>query len=332
MSHRTILPDGDMLRAIGRFLQFRLLGRRVPLAAYWKITWRCNSSCLYCGVRSHPHDELSTAALVELMTQAKETGLYRVNLSGGEPLLREDLGTLIRHLKGLGVSVGVDTNGRLVEDRLDELREADTVAISVDGDEGIHDAQRGVGSFTKAMSAANLLRGAGVPITFNCVITRDNFDALEGVLEAARSHDATVLFQPATPWKHDSDIPNPLTPSRDQVRHARDVISSKGPYQTRVGNPGVFLRGLGRHPHQRHLPCPGGRIACVVNPDGMVGCCDFGVPEDPWRDATKLGFGAAFRALPQPPPCSQCSCANVVTVQHAMRLHPGAIWNLIRSV
>ena len=65
MSHRTILPDGDMLRAIGRFLQFRLLGRRVPLAAYWKITWRCNSSCLYCGVRSHPHDELSTAALVE---------------------------------------------------------------------------------------------------------------------------------------------------------------------------------------------------------------------------------------------------------------------------
>ena len=328
----TVIPNRDMVRAMGRFLQNRVLGRRVPLAVYWKVTWRCNSACLYCGVREHPDVELGTEALQNLMTQAKWAGTYRINLSGGEPLVRDDFGVLVRHLKGLGVSVGVDTNGRLVPDRLEDLRIVDGVAISLDGAKATHDAQRGAGSYDKAVSAADLLASAGVPITYNCVITGNNFDQLQSVLNIAAAHDAATLFQPATPWRHDSELPNPLAPSREQLRLAIDFLSSRRRHERKIGNPRIYFRTLRDYPNQRRLPCPGGRIACVVNPDGMVGNCDFGVPEDQWRDATTLGFEAAFNTLTQPAPCDQCSCANVVTVQHAMRLHPEAIWNLLRTV
>ncbi len=319
----------DKLRAVLRFASFRLVGRRVPLAVYWKITWRCNLSCEYCGISTRLDRELLTEPLVKLLSEAASAGVHRVTLSGGEPLLRQDLGALIRTLAARGVSTGIDTNGALVPDRLAELDGISDATVSLDGDQEVHDEQRGDGSHAAAITGADALRRSRIPVVLAGVITNRNHARIGAVLDAAADLDARAIFQPATAWLHDTDLPNPLTPERDQLVDAFARLRSHR-HADRVANNPAYMDSFDDWPRMPRLPCPGGRIAAVVNPDGNVGNCDFDVPPDPWRDGLELGFAGAFASLPAPPPCDQCSCATTASVQRAMRLEPGAILDLLR--
>jgi MoaA/NifB/PqqE/SkfB family radical SAM enzyme len=318
------------LTAMGRFARSRFSPRgRTPLAVYWKVTWRCNLSCDYCGVSRRRGSELPTAALVTLLEEAAAAGVYRVTFSGGEPLLRKDLPLLIRTLTARGVSVGLDTNGALVPARVDALRGISDATVSLDGAPEVHDAQRGAGSHGAAMEGIRALRAAGIPVVLAGVITTHNHARVDGLLDLAAALDLRAIVQPATPWLHDTDQPNPLAPDRRQVAEA--VARLRGHrHADRLANTRAYLDSFDRWPRMPVLPCPGGRIAAVVNPDGQVGCCDFGVPRDPWRDGVALGFQGAFDALPAPPPCDRCSCATTASVQRALRLEPRAILDLVR--
>ena len=319
----------DKLRAMIRFASFGLMGKPTPLAVYWKITWRCNLSCDYCGISTRRGPELPTEALTRLLSEAAEAGVHRVTLSGGEPLLRRDLGVLIRTLVDRNVSVGLDTNGGLVPDRMSELRGISDATVSLDGDQEVHDAQRGAGSYAAALAGVESLHSSGIPVILAGVITNQNHHSIGAVLDAAAELGVRALFQPATPWRHDSDIPNPIAPSRDQLIDAFGRLRGHR-HADRLVNTAPYMDSFGAWPRMPLLPCPGGRIAAVVNPDGLVGNCDFNVPPDPWRDGVKLGFLGAFSSLPAPPPCDRCSCATTASVQRAMRLDPGAILDLLR--
>ncbi|MFH1530477.1 MAG: radical SAM protein [Pseudomonadota bacterium] len=317
------------LVSISRFAAFRLTGRRVPLAVYWKITWRCNLSCDYCGVSTRRGPELPTPTLVRLLEEAAAAGVYRVTLSGGEPLMQRDLGTLIRTLTARGVSVGLDSNGALVPQRMDALRGISDATISLDGGPRVHDAQRGDGSHAAAVAGVEALRRAGVPVVLASVITARNHADVDAVLDAAADLGAVALFQPATPWRHDSTLPNPLSPERDQLLEAFARLR-RHRHAGRLANTRAYMDSFQAWPRMPRLPCPGGRVAAVVNPDGRVGCCDFDVPPDPWRDGVEFGFAEAFAALPAPPPCDRCSCATTASVQRALTLEPGALLDLLR--
>ncbi len=316
-------------RAIGRFASSRMTGARAPLAVYWKVTWRCNLDCEYCGVSQRRSPELPTDSLLRLIEDAIDAGVYRVTLSGGEPLMRKDLGILIRTLADRGVSVGLDTNGALVPARVEELIGIGDATVSLDGDPATHDAQRGEGSHAAAIAGVEALRRKDIPVTLAGVITSRNHDRIAAILDAAAAQDVTALVQPATPWLHDTDRPNPIAPTRDQI-HASFQRLRAHRHGDRLTNTGAYLDSFDDWPRMPTLPCPGGRIAAVVNPDGQVGCCDFGVPDDPWRDGAALGFRGAFKALPTPPPCDRCSCATTASVQRAMLLRPGALVDLVR--
>ena len=318
-----------ILRAMGRFAVFRLTGRRVPLALYWKVTRRCNLHCAYCGVSTRGGPELPTETLITLLGEAAAAGAYRVTLSGGEPLVRSDIGALIRSLTSRGVSVGLDTNGILVPERLDDLRSITDATVSLDGDPEHHDALRGRGSHRAAVAGVECLRRAGIPVTLAGVITSGSHGGIVGILDAAEALDARVLVQPATPWLHDTTLPNPLVPDRAGILDAFARLLEH-PAAHRLANTRAYLASFGDWPRMPRLPCPGGRIAAVVDPAGRVGSCDFGVPSDPWRDGVELGFAGAFGALPAPPDCVHCSCATTASVQRALRLEPRAILDLLR--
>lgn len=317
------------LTAAARFATARLTGTRSPLAVYWKITWRCNLRCAYCGVSARRGAELATEPLVKMLRDAADIGMVRVNLSGGEPLLRRDLGVLIRALSDWGVSVGLDTNGALVPDRLGDLKGIASATISLDGDAEIHDRQRGAGAHAAALAGAEALARIGVPIILAGVITIPNHERISAILDAAADLNAQALVQPATPWLHDTTTPNPISPDRAQVLDAISRLRGH-PHAGRLANTRTYLDSLAGWPRMPRLPCPGGRVAAVVNPDGQVGCCDFGVPPDPWRDGAEMGFAAAFRALPAPPPCDRCYCATTASVQRALRFEPQALLDLLR--
>lgn len=105
------------------------------------VTDRCNLKCIYCmpagGVPCIGAEEaLTTAEIIRVVRIARRSGLRKVRITGGEPLVRKDLIPLIRALKqDIGIrDLSLTTNGLLLAERADRLKEAglDRVNVSLD--------------------------------------------------------------------------------------------------------------------------------------------------------------------------------------------------------
>lgn len=116
----------------------------------WELTLACCFGCRYCGSAGGRAraDELSTAECLDTADQLAELGCRRVSLIGGEVFLRRDWAQIAGRLTGRGAAVAVITNGYLMSPEvLAQLREAgvESVAVSIDGPEDVHDAGRQAG-------------------------------------------------------------------------------------------------------------------------------------------------------------------------------------------
>jgi organic radical activating enzyme len=87
---------------------------RKPLTCIWEITRACNLRCVHCENRCGPADErkLSFEALLQNADALASLGCRTVDITGGEPLLREHWDRLCRHLHELGINVALITNGQ----------------------------------------------------------------------------------------------------------------------------------------------------------------------------------------------------------------------------
>ena len=145
----------------------------------WEITLACPFRCAYCGSaggRARP-DELTTAECLDAARQLAELGCRRVSLIGGEVFLRPDWETIVRALTGRGIRVCVITNGFTMTDaRVAALRAAsvESVAVSIDGPERVHDAFRQAGSYRRAIAALEALIAGGVPVSVISALRADN--------------------------------------------------------------------------------------------------------------------------------------------------------------
>lgn len=136
----------------------------------WELTLACCFSCRYCGSRAGRarENELSTAECLDVAAQLADLGCQRVSLIGGEVFMRRDWAQIASALTSRGVRVPIITNGFLfTPDLIDTMRRAgiESVAISLDGVEAIHDAFRQQGSFRRADLAIDTLTRAGIPVS-----------------------------------------------------------------------------------------------------------------------------------------------------------------------
>jgi len=139
-----------MLR-ISEYLRKALSGesyRVFPgVIAIWNLTNRCNLYCKHCYsmANSDPSEELSLREIADLAEQLAEEDVRFVILSGGEPLLREDIYEIADLLRSLGMKTYLSTNGLLITPQnVGRIRKSfDYVGISIDGTPEIHDSFRG---------------------------------------------------------------------------------------------------------------------------------------------------------------------------------------------
>jgi radical SAM protein with 4Fe4S-binding SPASM domain len=154
-----------------------------PVTAVWEITMGCNMRCGHCGSSCEERlpDELSTDDVLSLADEIAELGLRWVTISGGEPLLREDLPLLVQKLVSRGVAVNIITNGWLIDEKIaHELKNAgiSTVAISIDGTEEIHDSIRKQGSFARIRDAIFHLKNENVSVGAVTTVSNKNINIL----------------------------------------------------------------------------------------------------------------------------------------------------------
>ena len=132
-------------------MRYQLDHKPVPVAVAWLVTGRCTSDCAYCrwkDLRSCP--ELDTEAALDMIAQMREARVRLVSFTGGEPLLREDIGRLVEAVKRGGMACKLNSNGALVPARIDALRQLDLLQISLDGPPALQDRLRGAGSAERA--------------------------------------------------------------------------------------------------------------------------------------------------------------------------------------
>lgn len=180
--------------------QFALLGAAredraygLPLAVLAELTHRCPLQCPYC---SNPIElerasrEMTTAEWCRAMDQMADLGVLQIHFSGGEPCIRKDLEELIAHATEVGLYPNLITSGvMMTRERMMALADAGLAHVQV----SIQGARQGtadrIGNFRdalpKKLDTARWVREAGLALTINAVMHRQNLDELPEILDLA---------------------------------------------------------------------------------------------------------------------------------------------------
>jgi radical SAM protein with 4Fe4S-binding SPASM domain len=166
-----------------------------PRIISWNITLTCPLKCAHCYVDAGETEAagvLSTQEACTVIDQITRTGTPTVVLSGGEPLLREDIGAIARYGTEQGLRMVMGTSGYLLgRDTAIKLREAGirAVAVSIDSaDPAAHDAFRGMtGVWERAVQAIRNCRDEGIAVQINMSVMRPSASDVAGVIQLGSS-------------------------------------------------------------------------------------------------------------------------------------------------
>jgi AdoMet-dependent heme synthase len=260
----------------------------LPLVISWNMTLRCNLKCAHCYINAEgpktTTEELSTDAAKMLIHQITEVSKPLLILSGGEPLLREDIYEIIKYGADRGLRMGMGSNGMLIDDEVaKKLKEAGmwTVAISLDSNiPEHHDKFRGVeGCWQHAVDAIKALKKAGIQVQVNCTVTQQNYDEVDDVMALAENlgvENFHLFFlvptgrgtdiEDITPQMYEDMITNTLAKT---TKYKLNVKPSCAPQFMRVAKEqGVDMSRWVRG-------CMAGLYYCRIYPSGEVTPCPY---------------------------------------------------------
>jgi MoaA/NifB/PqqE/SkfB family radical SAM enzyme len=308
-----------------RVLSACLLDRPQPLFVGSAVTNRCNYRCHYCRLREDER-ELGTEEALRLIDEMAEAGTMQLGFTGGEPLLRDDMGKLVGHAVACGLTVRMNSNGALVQERVEVLEGISHLSISLEGPPDVHDAIRGPGAFDRAVAALRTARRLGVGTHLSATINAANVDRLAEVLGLAADLSVRVTFQPAVDSRLGSDEQNRMRSDPGAYRLALEgLMRDKRRFRpSTIANSVSGLRHLARWPQDSTMRCAGGIVGCRLEPGGDVYHCGRVCIDRPDKNAVQAGFQAAFRSL-GPTACTQCWCARRVELNLLCRLR----WDVV---
>jgi len=259
--------------------------RLTPLDVVLAVTYRCNARCAMCGIwKTESGPDLPPEVYAGLPDSLRD-----VNLTGGEPFLRDDLAAVHAAVKQAcpRASTVISSNGLLTEKAVATVREmAQTepdvgVAISIDGPAEVHDRQRGMpGCFDKALASVKALQDAGydnLRIAFTA--TPENAQYLSEVYDMARELGVqfTCAVEHASQHYFHSEGRSPTFPVAELRGEFEEVMKR----ELRSMSPkrwarAYFMKGLydfacGRG---RPLPCRAGSDFFFMDPRGDIYTCN----------------------------------------------------------
>jgi AdoMet-dependent heme synthase len=163
-----------------------------PRLVAWEVTRRCNLNCVHCRAAAErgPYPgELEMPKSLEILEQIARLGESVVILTGGEPLLREDIFDLARYGTEQGLRMVMATNGTLLTPEMaGKIRSSgiQRVSISLDGANAEeHDRFRQVrGAYEASLQGIRILKEAGVEFQVNTTITKHNYRRCREILDS----------------------------------------------------------------------------------------------------------------------------------------------------
>jgi len=174
----------------------------------WNVTRQCNLACTHCYLPAIARRERSEpASPSELTTQEALTIIDQIGLinpevmlilSGGEPLLRDDIFELSAYAAGKGMMVVLGSNGVLIDKpvaRSMKQSGVSGISISLDSiDPELHDTVRSCpGAWKRTVAAIRHCVNEGLSVQINTVVTSKNYDKIPEMIDYSKSLGATVF-------------------------------------------------------------------------------------------------------------------------------------------
>jgi pyrroloquinoline quinone biosynthesis protein E len=295
-----------------------------------EVTYRCPLACPYCSnpidLRAHSN-ELDTATWCRVLEEAETLGVVQVHFTGGEPLARKDLETIVARARALGLYSNLVTSGvPLTRERLAALAEAgiDHVQVSLQStDEKRADEIAGYAAHAQKREVLRWVKELDLPLTINTVLHRRNLDEIDALVRLAEEASADRLELANTQyvsWALKNR--DALLPSREALERAAEVAAKhktrlKGRIDVLFVKPDYF----GTTPKA----CMDGwaRRFVHITPDGMVLPCHaaMSIPGLAFERVTERPLAEIWATAPglqrfrgddwMPEPCKSCDRRSV---------------------
>ena len=174
---------------------------RPPIAMLAELTHRCPLQCPYC---SNPLDlqrrseELTAEEWCDVIRQAAALGVMQIHLSGGEPTARPDLAEIVAAAQAAGLYSNLITSGVMLDEaKLATLKASGLDHVQISFQDSRAAGSNLIGNFKggheKKLAASKLVRDAGLPLTVNVVVHRQNLDRIDEIVDLALALDAHRL-------------------------------------------------------------------------------------------------------------------------------------------
>ena len=253
-----------------------------PLWLLAELTYRCPLHCVFCFnpldfAQQEQSQELSTEDWVRVLRQGRELGAVQLGLSGGEPLVRDDLEDIVAEAHRLGYYSNLLTSGvGLNASRAAALKAAglDHVQLSFqDSTREMNDFLSHTKTFDLKSRVARLIKDQGWPMVMNVVIHRMNIDHIDRIIGMAADLGAEYLELANTQYYSWAFLNRDhLLPTREQLLRAEEVTDA---WRARMGERmRIFFVAPDYH-EGRVKKCVNGwgSTLLTVSPDGTALPC-----------------------------------------------------------
>ncbi len=251
-----------------------------PLWLLFELTYKCPLHCVFCY---NPTDftrtgtELTTEDWIRVLREARALGSVQLGLSGGEPLVRDDLELIVAEAHTLGFYTNLITSGvGLTEARLQALKRVglDHIQLSFqDSTREMNDFLSSTRTFELKSKVAKLIKQYDYPMVLNVVLHRLNIDHVDEILHMAEQMGADYVELANTQYygwaARNRDR---LLPSREQLQHAEEATER---FRDKVGQRIRVFFVVPDYFERRPKPCMNGlgSIFLTITPDGTALPC-----------------------------------------------------------
>lgn len=251
-----------------------------PLWLLAELTYACPLQCAYC---SNPVDyaghgkTMDTETWLRVLRDARQMGALQLGLSGGEPLVRQDLEVLVTEATKLGYYSNLITSGIGMDAaRARALKAAglDHIQVSFQSSEANqNDEIAGMRAYAHKVDMARAVKAAGFPMVLCFVLHRDNLHRLREMLDLAIELEADYVELATTQYYGWALLNRDrLLPTLEQVREAETVANE---YQARLKGKMDIYFVVPDYYEKRPKPCMNGwgSVFLLVTPDGTALPC-----------------------------------------------------------
>ena len=205
-----------------------------PFYASYKVTHKCSLRCSFCNVWMEDTSDLSKKDVFKVIDNIADSSITVLSIEGGDPLIRKDIGEILKYAHSKPLVLFLTTNGHLLNKRpMKEYgRYLDYLHISID------EGHENLGFFDRLEE----FQSYGPEICVQIVVTRDTLKDMEEKVKRVYEAGARTVIMPAC------HLPGTEDYYPDPGEFRREILRLKKKYRNTITTPNGFLDNINK-PH-----------------------------------------------------------------------------------